>query len=173
MNESIKSVKPGAGPRHIVIHPNKKFAYLISEIISIVTVFYLSEGIVSGSDGQTSVQTVSTIPDGWTGVSTCSQILVSPDGKFVYGSNRGHDSIVVYAINQDDGTLTLVEHTSVEGEIPRNFAISPDGEFILVACQNTHTVGSFKIDKTTGKLTSTGKKINIGSPNCVCFQNSL
>ena len=143
MNQSVKNTKPGAGPRHLAIHPNKKFAYGISEMGSIVTVYNLGEGVLTGPDEQTCVQTISTIPEGWTGVreitktvkyNHCAHIVVSSDGKFVYGSNRGHESIVVYSVNQEDGTLTLVDHTDVEGSIPRNFAISPDGEYMLIAC---------------------------------------
>ena len=149
---------------------------------SIVTVYNHSNGVLTGPEGQSCVQTISTLPEGWTGVKEITKtvkynhtahIMVSPDGKFVYGSNRGHESIVVYSVNQEDGTLTLVEHTDVEGSIPRNFSISPDGEYLVVACQDTHTVGSFKIDKATGKLTSTGKRVEIGSPVCVCFLNKL
>ena len=126
--------------------------------------------------------TVSTLPDGWKGVQpNCktvefnhtADIHVSPDNKFVYGSNRGHESIAVFKVDQKRGELSLVEHTDIGGSIPRSFGISPDGKFLLVACQDTHTVNTFAIDRETGKLTPTGHKAKVPSPVSVCFSPSM
>ena len=98
----------------------------------------------------------------------CADIHVSPDGRFVYGSNRGHESIAIFEVDQNDGTLTPVDYVDIDGSIPRSFALTPDGNFLLVACQDTHTVNTFKIDKKTGSLTNTGYKIHVPSPVSVC-----
>ena len=126
------------------------------------------------------VQTVSTLPEGYEGVhhgcetlskNHCADVHVSPDGRFLYGSNRGMDSIVIYAIDGTDGTLTVVGHEQVGGSIPRNFGITPNGEFMLVACQDTHNINTFRINRDTGELTATGHSAHVGSPVCVCFAN--
>jgi len=93
-----------------------------------------------------------------------ADIHISPDGKFLYASNRGHDSIVIYKIHQTYGTLTLVGHEDTDGSMPRFFQITADGNYLLVSCQDTHTVNTFSIDKETGKLTNTGKKVHVPSP---------
>ena len=153
----------------------QRFAYGINELDSTITRYLMDQGKLLKKDS------VSTIPEGWEGVQPIcktveynnpADIHVSPDNKFVYGSNRGHESIVVFAIDQKEGELSLVEHTDIEGSIPRNFGISPDGKFLLVACQDTHTVNTFAIDRETGKLTPTGHKAKVPSPTCVCFAPS-
>ena len=108
-----------------------------------------------------------TLPADFTGASTCAEVQVGPSGRFLYGSNRGHDSIVVYAIDQEDGTLALVGHTSTGGQIPRNFAISPDNQFLIAANQDSNNLVTFKIDPASGQLTPTGYSIEVPTPVCV------
>ena len=165
---------PGCGPRHIVFHPTLPIAYNIHEMGNSVSALS-----VDGATGAlATLQTLSTLPEGYEGVregctsltkSHCADVHVSPDGRFLYGSNRGHDSIVIFAIDAAAGTLTLVGHEYVSGSIPRNFQITPNGEFLLVACQDTHSINTFKVDKATGLLTNTGHTVEVGSPVCIAF----
>jgi 6-phosphogluconolactonase len=159
------ATKAGAGPRHLVFHPSGKFAYVISELDSTVTALAYDAAIGALSE----LQTVSALPPGFSGTSYCADIHVHPSGKFLYGSNRGHDSIVAFAIDQNTGKLNLIAHESTQGKWPRNFVINPTGEFLLVANQNTHNVVSFRIDQQTGKLTATGQTTEIPSPVCLKF----
>lgn len=155
--------KPGAGPRHLTFHQNGKYAFLINELNSTIT--SLAYDATKGSLKE--VQTVSTLPKNFTGENGCADIHVSPNGKFVYGSNRGHNSIVVHAIDANTGKLTYVEHVSVQGNWPRNFTIDPSGTFLLVANERTDNIFSFRIDATTGKLTSTGHSAQVSKPVCL------
>lgn len=161
------AVAPGAGPRHFAFHPNGRFAYVINEIDVTVTAF--TTDLQGGS--LTELQTVSTLPPGQaveTGFST-ADVQVHPSGRFLYGSNRGHDSIVVFAIDQETGRLTHVENRSTEGSTPRGFGIDPSGTFLLAANQRSDSVVVFRIDQQTGRLAPTGHTIEVGSPVCVKF----
>ncbi|MHA3774537.1 lactonase family protein [Verrucomicrobiota bacterium sgz303538] len=158
-------VAPGSGPRHIAFHPTDKFAYVINEMLNTVTAF----GHDAAAGTFTEIQTVPTLPTGFKGESTTAEIFVHPNGKFVYGSNRGHDSIVVFSIDQANGKLTLVEHVSTQGKGPRNFAIDPTGQFLIAANQQTDNAVVFRIDGTSGKLTSTGHGFKCGAPVCIQF----
>ncbi len=157
------SVAPGAGPRQVAVHPHGTFAYMINELNSTMSAYHY--------DGATGtlheLQTVSTLPADFTDASTCAEVQVSPSGKFLYGSNRGHDSIVVYAIDDQDGTLTLIGHTHTLGQTPRNFAISPDGQYLIAANQDSNNLVTFKIDSVTGQLTPTGYQVEVPTPVCV------
>jgi 6-phosphogluconolactonase len=155
--------KPGAGPRHLTFHPNNREAYVINELDSTMTAYEYdsSRGLLRPQ------QTVSTLPPGYSDVNSCADVHVSPSGKFLYGSNRGHDSIVVFAINQSSGQLTLLEHVSTGGKTPRNFTIDPTGTFLLAANQKSDTVVTFRIDPSTGLLTSTGHIAEIPAPVCL------
>ena len=157
--------KPGAGPRHMAFHPSDKFAYLINELDSTM--------VALSYDGRTGtlkeLQVVPTLPEGFEGVSTCSDVQVSPSGAFVYGSNRGHDSIVIYKIDQRTGRLTFVGHEPSQGRTPRNFAIDPTGRFLLAANQDSDTIAMFRINPQTGKLLSTGHVMQVPTPVCVKF----
>ena len=113
------------------------------------------------------IETVSTLPDDFDGVSHCADIHLSPSGDFLYGSNRGHDSIVIYAVDGATGRLTLVGFESTQGEIPRNFVIDPTGTFLLVANQNSDTVVTFRIDPKTGELRPTGHVAQVPTPVCL------
>ncbi|MCH7558017.1 MAG: lactonase family protein [Planctomycetes bacterium] len=158
-------VKPGAGPRHFAFGPNGKYAYVINELDCTVTAFAYE----SASGALTEIQTVTTLPNGFEGSNSCAEVRVHPSGKFLYGSNRGHDSIVVYRIDLAKGTLTFVEHERADIKTPRNFNIDPTGKFCLVANQGKDSVVVFRIDQATGALEPTGHKISIGRPVCVRF----
>ncbi|MDO7905679.1 lactonase family protein [Paenibacillus sp. JX-17] len=154
---------PGAGPRHLAFHPNGKWAFVINEVDSTVTSFaYDAE---SGS--LTEVQTVPTLPEGFEGENTCAEITVSKDGAYLYGSNRGHDSIVVYAIDGNSGKLSLVEHVSTEGGHPRHFALTPNGKYLLCANRDANNIVTFQVNQTTGKLTFSGASVTVSKPVCV------
>ena len=156
-------LQSGAGPRHLTFHPNGKYVYAINELDSTLTVFKYNDGTL------TQVETVSTLPSDFSGVSYCADVHVSATGKFLYGSNRGHDSIVVFEIDPRTGKLKQLEHVSTEGKWPRNFAIDPTGRFLLVANQHTDNVVTFSIDPTTGRLTPTGQVTEIPIPVCLKF----
>ncbi len=158
-------VKPGAGPRHFVFHPSGRFAYVINELDSTITAFAYEPA----SGALKEIQTVPTLPQGFTGSSTCAEIRVHPSGKFLYGSNRGHDSIAVYRIDPAQGTLTFVEHEAAGIKVPRNFNIDPTGTFCLVANQDGNSVVVFRIDQATGVLEPTGHKIAVSKPVCIRF----
>ena len=141
-------VSPGAGPRHFEFHPEGRFAYLINELASTLTAY--SYDVEKGTMRE--LQIVPTIPDNFHGENTCSDVHISPSGKFIYGSNRGHDSIVVYAVDGNTGMLRYVGHQSSGGKTPRNFAIDPTGKFLLAANQDSDTVVTFGINPGKGVL---------------------
>ena len=117
----------------------------------------------------TEVQTISTLPKDFSGNNTAAEIALHPSGKFLYASNRGHDSIAVFAVDQKSGKLTFVEHQSTQGRTPRHFAIDPTGHWLLAENQGSDSVVVFAIDADTGKLKPTGQSISIGSPVCAVF----
>ena len=159
------SVKPGAGPRHFTIHPNQRWAYVINELDSTVTAF-----TYDAKNGRLhEFQNTPTLPSTFTGKSYPADIHISPSGKFLYGSNRGHDSISVFGINEDRGFLYPVQCVSTKGKWPRNFGIDPSGKFLLAANQNSDNIFSFAIDVDNGTLTPTGRSLEIPSPVCVRF----
>ena len=158
-------LRPGAGPRHFSFHPNGKFAYVINELDCTVTAFAYEASSGTLSD----IQTITTLPDDFNGSNSCAEVRVHPGGKFLYGSNRGHDSIAVYRINLHKGTLTFVEHETADIKTPRNFNIDPAGKFCLVANQDGNSVIVFRINQATGALEPTGHKISIPRPVCVRF----
>ncbi|MGO9094127.1 MAG: lactonase family protein [Bryobacteraceae bacterium] len=159
------AVKPGSGPRHFTFHPSGRFAYAINELASTVTAF--SYDAARGALSE--LQTVSTLPGGFLGDSTTAEVQVDAAGRFLYGSNRGHDSIAVFAIDAATGTLTPVEYVSTRGRTPRNFRIDPTGAYLFAANQDSGNVAIFRIDAQTGRLTATGKALEVGSPVCVKF----
>jgi 6-phosphogluconolactonase len=158
-------LKPGAGPRHLTLHPNGRYLYVINELDSTLAVFRYNE--LNGALAL--IDTVSTLPSDFSGASYCADVHVSRSGKFLYGSNRGHDSIVVFEIDPRTGKLSLVEHVSTEGKWPRNFTLDPTGRFLLVANQRTDNVVTFSIDETTGRLKPTGAVELIPAPVCLKF----
>jgi 6-phosphogluconolactonase len=161
------SVKPGAGPRHLALHPTGRFAYVINELNCTITAFNND----SDKGELREAQTISTLPAGQavqTGFSG-AEVEVHPSGKFLYASNRGHNSIAVFAIDQNTGRLTYVENQPTQGSTPRGFGIDPDGGYLLVGNQLSDSVVVFRIDAQSGKLTPTGSKIEVGVPVCVKF----
>jgi len=167
-NPAFAKVKPGAGPRHFTFGAGGKFAYVINELDSTITAFAYEPA--SGS--LTEIQTVTTLPEDFAGSSWCAEVRVHPGGKFLYGSNRGHDSIAVYRVNRAKGTLTFVEHEKAGIKTPRNFNIDPTGKFCLVANQDGNNVVVFRIDRKTGALEPTEHKISVGKPVCIRFLQS-
>lgn len=157
------ALHPGAGPRHLTFHPNGRFAYVINEVDSSVTAF----GYDAEAGALHAFQTLSTLPEGFEGENTTAEIAISADGRFLYGSNRGHDSIVVYAVDGESGKLSVVEHASVEGKHPRHFSIVPGGRFLIAANRDTNNLAVFKIDQETGKLSYTGHSAAVSKPVCV------
>ncbi len=158
-------VKPGAGPRHFSFHPSGKYAYVINELNSTLTAFAYNRAAGTLME----MQTVSTLPKTYAGSNNCAELFVPPSGKFLYGSNRGHNSIVSFAINEHTGRLTHLEHVSTQGSTPRNFTIDPNGTFLLVANQNSDTVITFRIDPVTGRLKLMTRVTEVPSPVCLLF----
>ena len=161
------SVKPGSGPRHLAFSPDGKFAYMISEIACTMTAFSFNPKYGELAE----LQTISTLPPGTEVQSnyTAAEVVVHPSGKFLYGSTRGLDSLVVYRIDQSTGKLDLVQNVPSGGKVPRNFNIDPSGRFLLSANQDSANVTVFRIDAETGKLTSTGNQVSLEKPVCVVF----
>ena len=115
------------------------------------------------------MQAISTLPQGWTGTNYPAEVAVSPSGRFVYMSNRGHDSIAIFAVDEATGKLTPVGHEPTQGSFPRHFALDPSGAFMLVANQDSDNVVVFRVDQATGKLTPTGHAVEVSMPVCVRF----
>ena len=158
-------VNPGGGPRHFAFHPNGKFAFTNNEITSSVTSFRFDaqRGVLS------ELQTISTLPVAFTENNSTAQICVHPSGKFVYVSNRGHNSIAMFSFDESTGKLMSLGNESTRGQIPRNFNIDPSGRYLLAANQQSHNVVVFRIDSMTGKLTASGTEIEVPSPVCIQF----
>lgn len=159
------TLHPGAGPRHLTFHPNGKYLYVINELDSSLTTFKYD----AAKGSLTAFETVSTLPRDFVGTSYCADIHISKSGRFLYGSNRGHNSIVVFAIDPRTARLSLVEHVSTQGNWPRNFVIDPTGQFLLVANQRSDNVVVFRIDAQTGRLTPTGHTAEILAPVCLQY----
>lgn len=159
------NAKPGAGPRHLSFRPDGRFAYLVNELDS--TIAALSYH--SGAGAFEPLQTVRTLPETFDGASTCADIHVAPSGRFVYASNRGHDSIVIHRIDGVRGTLDYVGHEPTQGKTPRSFAIDPSGRLLLTANQDSDSIVSFRIDPDRGTLRPTGHVAHVPTPVCVKF----
>jgi 6-phosphogluconolactonase len=157
--------KPGAGPRHLVFHPNGKFAYLIHELDSTITAF--------AYDAQTGalkeLQTLSSLPGNYNGPNTAAEIAIVPSGKFLFASNRGNDTVVVFAINPDTGTLKWVEEQNTGGKTPRQFGIEPSGKQLAICNQDSNSVLVGGIDAMTGRLTPSGVFAQVPAPTCAVF----
>ena len=159
------SFKPGAGPRHFDFHPGMKYAYVINELDSTIVAFTYDRP----KGNLNAIQTISTLPAGLSADNTGAEIQVHPSGRFLYGSNRGHDSIAIYTIDERSGTLTHVANEPTGGQTPRHFALDPSGTFLLAANQDSDTVVSFRIDPQSGRPVPTGQVANVPSPACVVF----
>jgi len=162
---AFAKVNPGAGPRHFAFGPSNSFVYVINELQSTVAVFsYEPAGGVLHP-----LQTLSTLPKGFTGKNKAAELLVHSSGRFLYASNRGRDTIALFAINPEKGTLTPVAQDLTQGKTPRNFAIDPTGSFLLVANQDSDNIVVFRINPRSGDLIPTGQVLAIPSPVCVDF----
>jgi len=159
------TVSSGAGPRHFAFHPNGKFGYVIDELQSTITEFSYDPA----SGALDVLQPVSSLPLGFKGESTAAEVEVHPSGKFLYASNRGLDTIAVFAVNSRKGTLTPLAQVPTLGKTPRNFKIDPTGSYLFVANQDSDNVVQFRINPITGLLTPTGQVLQVPSPVCVTF----
>jgi 6-phosphogluconolactonase len=154
----------GAGPRHVAFHPDGNHLYVIDELDATVTVFGYADGVL------TALQTVPTLPAAFKDKNSTAEIAVSPDGRFVYGSNRGHDSIAIFAVDQERKTLTPSGHQPSGGAHPRHFAIDPTGAFLLAANRDSDNVVVFRIDPKTGGLTPVGEPVRVPKAVCVLMR---
>jgi 6-phosphogluconolactonase len=159
------SVKPGSGPRHLVIAPDQKHVYVVNEMGSAVTTFEYDANTAAMKE----IEMVSTLPADFKGESTCAEIAIDARGRFVYASNRGHNSIAVFAVDGKTGKLTLIQNQSSGGAIPRSFILDPSGDWLISGNQNTNNIAILKVDRKTGKLTETGDKLNLGAPVTFVF----
>jgi 6-phosphogluconolactonase len=159
---------PGARPRHFAFHPNHKVLYVLEEAASKIDGFFYDAA--NGTLRQ--IATVSTLPEDFKGDNTTAEIKVHPDGKFLYSSNRGHDSIAVFAIDPASGLPRFLEAVPTGGKKPRNFEIAPGGSYLVAANQNSNNIVIFKIDPDTGHLTPTGQVLEVPSPACIKFSKN-
>lgn len=150
----------GAGPRHLTFHPNNKWIYVLNELNNTVSLVELIDGLYQ------TTSSISMLPDNFTEYSKGADIHISNDGKFLYATNRGHDSIVIYKVNSSNGELNLIGFESTKGKNPRNFSLSPDNKFLIVANQDSNNLVSFQRDELTGKLTFIAE---VKAPNPVCI----
>ncbi|CAF3544381.1 unnamed protein product, partial [Rotaria sp. Silwood2] len=158
-----KAAKLGDGPRHLIFNSNQKFVYLMNELKSTITVYNYFPIMQT-------IQIISTLPENFTLPNTGAEILFHPTmDKYLYASNRGHDSIAVFSVDTNTGYLSLIQHINVQGHTPRNFNISPNGKFLIVANQDSNNLVLFTIDQITGKLTATGSTVPISKPTCVKY----
>lgn len=157
--------QPGSGPRHMAFHPSGRYAYVINELASTMTAFAYD----AARGALTEIQTVNTLPEGFVGRNATADVHVTPDGRFLYGSNRGHDSIAGYTIDVANGTLAPIGHTPSGGEKPRNFAIDPSGRWLYAANMDTDNIVTYRIDAESGALTPTGEEIEVPAPVCIRF----
>ena len=158
------AIHPGAGPRHFCFHPTYQYAYVINEVDSTLTAFAYDQEKGALSE----VQTISSLPAGLTVPNnSTADIHVAPSGRYLYGSNRVHDSIAIYAIDAQTGTLDLVGHESTQGKTPRNFCLDPSGTLLLAANQDSDSIVSFRVDTETGLLAPTGHIAEVSMPVCV------
>ncbi len=161
-------VQPGSGPRHLDFHPNGKYLYVINEIGNTVMAF-----AYDADKGQFEhIQTLASLPEEFQGSSSTADIHVLPGGNFLYGSNRGHDSLAIYAIDAATGKCSFVGHQSTEGQTPRNFGIDPSGSFVLAANQDSDSIVCFRVDARSGQLTPAGQITEVPKPVCVKFLRS-
>jgi 6-phosphogluconolactonase len=155
--------RPGAGPRHMVLHPRLPFAYVVNELDSTVSVLSLDAAQPSFEE----IQTISTLPSGFDGASDCADLHLSPSGHFLYASNRGHDSIAAFRVEPGTGMLETIGHFPSGGRTPRSFDIDPSGRILLAANQDTDNIVAFWINQDRGTLQATGKEMKVPTPVCV------
>lgn len=158
-------LKPGSGPRHIAFSPDGRYAYVLNEMGGTLTAFAYNPEHGALNE----IQTVSTLPEDFRGKNTSAEVALVPSGKFIYASNRGDDSIAVFAVDEISGRLSFGERQPCHGKTPRCFAIDPTGQYLIAANQNSDNVVIFRIDAQSGKLTCTGQTVEVGKPVCVTF----
>jgi 6-phosphogluconolactonase (cycloisomerase 2 family) len=165
-NPASVASRPGAAPRHVDFHPSEPYAYVINELDSTMTAFHFDP------DKQTfkPIQTLPTLPSTYTANNSTAEVVVAPSGRFVYGSNRGHDSIVIFAIEKGTGMLTPVGWESTQGRTPRYFGLDPSASHLYAANQNSDNVVIFRVDEATGKLTPTKEVVKVISPSTIVFR---
>lgn len=159
------ALKPGSGPRHLAFHPDGRHVFVINELSSTLTACSYD----SQRGGLKEIQTVSTLPEDFKGANTCAELQVHPSGKFIYGSNRGHDSIAVFAIEPTTGMVKLVQHHSTQGKTPRHFSLDPSATWLIVENQDSNDVVVLRVDVETGRLSPTGISVKVGAPVCAVF----
>jgi 6-phosphogluconolactonase len=157
--------EPGSGPRHLAFNPNGKFAYVLNEMASAVSAFRYD----AATGRLDKLQTISALPKTFSGHSEAAEIEVHPSGKFLYALNRGHDSIAVFAIDTNRGTLSPIEYVSTKGQSPRHFEIDPSGSLLFAANEKSDNIVVFHINRQTGRLTPTGKVFEVSQPVCIKF----
>ncbi len=167
IRQGVAKTRPGAGPRHMDFHPNGRIAYVLGEIDSTITVF-----AYDGNGGLSELQVVPTLPPDFTGENKAAEVRVLPNGRFLYASNRGHDSIATFSVDASSGKLTPLGFVSTQGKTPRGFGLDPTYKLLLVATQDSDTIVAFHVDDSTGSLTPTGRVSQSPSPNCVRFLES-
>lgn len=155
-------VDKGSGPRHFTLDEDQSYGYVINEMASTVTAFRLGD-----SAQLTPIQTLSTTPSEYDGTNYCADIHIEPGGKFLFGSNRGHNSLAIFQIDRESGTLKEAGHQSTYGEWPRNFLIDPEGEYVFVANQNTDNITFFRLNGNTGQLTKVDFEASVPKPVCL------
>ncbi|HEX5839186.1 MAG TPA: lactonase family protein [Anaerolineales bacterium] len=158
-------VAPGSGPRHLAFHPNGRYAYVVCELNSTLIGF----GYIAESGTFEEIQSVRTLPQGYEGQNLPADIHITPNGKFLYVSNRKHESIAIFSIDADTGQLTVHDHIPSGGREPRGFAIDPGGKYMLVANQNSNNIVTFLIDPAKGQLSRTGDEVEVPMPVCIKF----
>lgn len=159
------AAQPGAGPRHFAFHPNGQFGFAINELASTITSYSWD----AQRGALRTLATITTLPKGFRGNNSTAEIRVHPGGRFLYGSNRGHDSIAVYQVGATSANLTLVEHEPTRGKTPRTFTIDPSGQWLIAANQGTDTLAVFRLSDKNGALTPVGPLVKVGSPVSVVF----
>ena len=160
---SITKTAPGAGPRHLTFHPNGQFAYVSMELNGTVAAYHYKDGAL------TELQTLPTLPDGFADENTVSEVRITPDGRFLYVGNRGHESLAIFAVDPATGILTAQGHESTRGKHPRHFNIDPSGRYLLCANMHSDSIVVFRIDQKTGHLEFTGSETSVLTPSCIQF----
>jgi 6-phosphogluconolactonase len=160
--------RPGAGPRHAAFHPSRPCVYVLNELDSTLATYRLDEQ----RGALTALQVITTLPTSFTGTNTTSEIAVAPSGRFVYASNRGHDSLAIFAVDDATGVLAPVGWEPTQGRTPRFFALEPTGTFLYAANQDSDTIVGFRVDTASGRLTPTGHVVKTGSPSSIVFRQS-
>jgi 6-phosphogluconolactonase len=160
------AIRAGAGPRHVSLHPTQPYLYVINELDSTIAAYRFDPDKALLEP----IQVHTTLPSSYTGNNTCAEIAVAPSGQFVYGSNRGHDSVAIFSVDSSTGLLTSIGWEPTQGRTPRFFALDPPGTHLYAANQTTDTVVIFRIDTASGKLAATGEKIDVATPTTIAFR---